>query len=139
MRPRVISYSATVAAMAALSESVAIGMRARRSQAAATLVGQPLALGADEQRDSGWAVVRTGRAAASSASAPSAISSPGSSIERRRRARAWTVKIAPMLARTAFGPWGSAQPGPSATQEAPNAWAERSTVPTLPGSPTPCR
>src|ERR1700733_145877 len=44
-----------------------------------------------------------------------------------------------MLARTAFGPWGSAQPGPSATHEAPNAWAERSTVPTLPGSPTRCR
>ncbi len=44
-----------------------------------------------------------------------------------------------MLARTALGECGSAQPGPSATQEAPNASAERSTVPTLPGSPTRCR
>ena len=41
------------------------------------------------------------------------------------------------LARTAFGPNGSAQPGPSATHAAPKASAERSTVPTLPGSPTP--
>ena len=44
-----------------------------------------------------------------------------------------------MLARTAFGPNGSAQPGPSATLAAPKASAERSTVPTLPGSPTPQR
>ena len=39
-----------------------------------------------------------------------------------------------MLARTAFGAWGSAQRGPSATQEAPKACAERTIVPTLPGS-----
>ncbi len=30
-------------------------------------------------------------------------------------------------------------PGPSATDDAPNACAERSTAPTLPGSWTPCR
>ncbi len=40
-----------------------------------------------------------------------------------------------MLARTAFGECGSAQCGPSATHEAPNASAERRIVPTLPGSP----
>ena len=39
------------------------------------------------------------------------------------RARAGTAKIAPMLARTAFGECGSAQPGPSATRAAPNACA----------------
>jgi len=44
-----------------------------------------------------------------------------------------------MLARTAFGPKGSAQPGPSATDPAPKASAERSTAPTFPGSPTPHR
>ena len=50
-----------------------------------------------------------------------------------------TLKIAPMLARTAFGLNGSAVPGPHATHEAPNASAERSTAPTFPGSWTPCR
>ena len=44
-----------------------------------------------------------------------------------------------MLARTAFGECGSAHAGPSATHDAPKASALRSTVPTLPGSPTPCR
>ena len=50
-----------------------------------------------------------------------------------------TAKIAPMLARTALGLNGSALPAPNATQLAPKAAAERSTVPTLPGSLTPCR
>ena len=44
-----------------------------------------------------------------------------------------------MLALTAFGDHGSAQRGPSATHEAPKAWAARSTVPTLPGSESACR
>ena len=48
-----------------------------------------------------------------------------------------TAKIAPIDARTALGPYGSAVPGPSATLPAPNASAARSTVPTLPGSLTP--
>ena len=47
------------------------------------------------------------------------------------------AKIAPIEARTALCPYGSALPGPSATLAAPNASAERRTVPTLPGSPTP--
>ena len=46
-----------------------------------------------------------------------------------------TRKIAPIDARTAFGPAGSAQPSESA-MPAPNASAARSSVPTLPGSPT---
>ena len=45
----------------------------------------------------------------------------------------------PMLARTAFGENGSAQPGPSTTGPSASAWADRMTAPTLPGSPTPCR
>src|SRR3954451_23247029 len=44
-----------------------------------------------------------------------------------------------MLARTALGEYGSAQPGPSTTGPSANACAERMIVPTLPGSPTPCR
>ncbi len=49
-----------------------------------------------------------------SACASSAIVSPGSSATVAARATG-TWKIAPMLARTAFGPYGSAQPGPSTT------------------------
>ena len=50
-----------------------------------------------------------------------------------------TANTAPIDARTALGLYGSAVPGPSATDEAPNAWALRSTAPTFPGSCTPCR
>ena len=54
------------------------------------------------------------------------------------RAGGW-AKIAPMLARTAFGEKGSAQPGPSTTEPPSSACAVRTIAPTLPGSPTPCR
>ncbi len=47
---RVISYSATVAAIAAFSDSLAIGMRATRSHARRPLGRQAVALGADQQR-----------------------------------------------------------------------------------------
>ena len=73
----------------------------------------------------------------SSAAASSAIVSPGRVSTVAFATGTW--KIAPMLARTAFGLNGSALPGPNATALAPNAWALRRTVPTLPGSPTPCR
>src|SRR5690242_1023431 len=66
-----------------------------------------------------------------------AIFSPGSWLTSVRQSA--SEKIAPMEARTAFGLYGSAVPGPSATHDAPNAAAERSTVPTLPGSCKPCR
>jgi hypothetical protein len=61
---------------------------------------------------------------------------PGSSVTSRTRATG-TSNSAPIEARTAFGPYGSALPGPSATLPAPKASAERSAVPTLPGSLTP--
>ena len=62
----------------------------------------------------------------------------GRAARRRSRTRATgTSNSAPIEARTALGPYGSALPGPSATLPAPNASAERSTVPTLPGSLTP--
>ena len=101
----------------------AIGMCATCSHAATTSVGQALALGADEQRQ------RAARAGQRSPTAP-----PAARRRRRRARRAHpaarrtvraraspTAKIAPMLARTAFGAYGSAHPGPSATHEAPNA------------------
>ncbi len=44
-----------------------------------------------------------------------------------------------MLARTAFGEYGSALPAPSTTRAPVRAPAVRTIVPTLPGSPTPCR
>ena len=65
---------------------------------------------------------------------PAARASPSSSA----RASGW-VKTAPMLARTALGPNGSAQPGPSTTVPPTSAAAVRTMVPTLPGSETPCR
>ena len=49
------------------------------------------------------------------------------------------AKIEPMLARTAFGEYGSAQSGPRTTGPSQSAWAERMTAPTLPGSCTPWR
>ena len=42
-------------------------------------------------------------------------------------------------ARTAFGEYGSAQPGPRTPWPSASACAERMIVPTLPGSSTPCR
>src|SRR5439155_5517682 len=47
-----------------------------------------------------------------------------------------TRKSAPIDARTAFGPVGSAQPSESATNAGPSASAVRISAPTLPGSPT---
>ena len=68
--------------------------------------------------------------------ATSAIRSPGSSSTRAARATG-SANSAPIEARTALGPNGSAQPGPSTTDAAPKASADRTIVPTLPGSPTP--
>ena len=117
-RRRVSSYSATVAAIAAFSESDAIGICATRPQAASTSLGQPLALGADQQRH------RPRAALAPRSRAPAARRRPPRAPPARRAARAAsltrassTSKIAPMLARTALGECGSAQPGPSATEE----------------------
>ena len=92
------------------------------------------ALGADQQRD----LPADRRELGQPSPATSATVAPGSSSRPAARASG-TPNTAPMLARTAFGPYGSALPGPSATHDAPKAWAERRTAPTLPGSPTPCR
>ena len=80
--------------------------------------------------------LRTSQSGLPACAPPARPSGPGSSSTEVTRTTG-TEKIAPIDARTAFGPNGSAVPGPSATLAAPNASAERSTVPTLPGSPTP--
>ena len=109
-------------------------MWATASQAASDLGRHALALRADEQR--------RGRAVELGQLAPRARDQRH---PRRRQlaegahAATGTAKIAPMLARTALGPNGSALSGPSATDDAPKASAARSTVPTLPGSFTPHR
>ncbi len=76
---RVSSYSATVAAMAAFSESAGDRDPRRRSQALEHLRREPLALGADEQASAPARSAPGARAAASRAPELSASSSPGSS------------------------------------------------------------
>ena len=122
------SYSATVAAMATLSES-----------------GPPVA-----QRDARrcGAPARAARPGSPSRSAPrqtherraavQALDLGERALRRARRARAacrgarrgaprpgGRAKTEPMLARTALGENGSAQPGPSSTGPSQSAWAER--------------
>jgi len=124
-----------VAAIAAFSDSEAIGIRATRSQAASTSGGRPSrsapTSSVSPPARASAATTRSG----SSAAALSAIRSPGSRRTSSTLASV-TAKIAPMLARTAFGEWGSAQPGPSATEEAANACAARSPMPS-PSPPLP--
>src|SRR3954454_2140401 len=131
-RPRVASYRATVAAIAALSDSLAIGMCATRSQAARMSPGRP-ARSAPIRSVAGSS---NGPASGAPARAARPMRVPGSPPGSLTRATG-TAKIAPIDARTALGENGSAQPGPSATLAALNASAARSTVPTLPGSRTP--
>ena len=116
------------------------GRRGRRPRRARR---EPVALGADQQRDA--------RRSQPEARARARQRPPAPAHERDRRPRqpaigpldarrAARVNTAPMLARTALGPNGSALPGPSATLAGAERLArERSTVPTLPGSRTPCR
>jgi hypothetical protein len=118
--------------MAALSESARIGMCAVSSHAATTAPGSPSRSAPTTSvspSPSSCARLRPLRAT-------SATVGRGSSSTRATRTTG-TQKIAPIDARTALKPYGSAVPGPSATLAAPNASAERSTAPTLPGSPTP--
>ena len=77
---------------------------------------QPLPLGADEQRH-----LAVGRPAQRLALVRHERHALARQVRRLRRGATGTAKIAPMLARTALGPKGSAQPGPSTTVAAPNA------------------
>ena len=129
---RLHSYRATVAAIAAFSDSARDRDRRRRvargdrpCRAAPRAPRRPRASRRRRPRRSGsppWAT--------------SAILRPGSSLGSRTRTTG-TANSAPIDARTALCPYGSAVPGPSATLAAPNASALRSAVPTLPGSLTP--
>ena len=129
------SYRATVAAIPAFSDSERIGMCATSSQAATTRRGQPLALGADDQRH----VARRGRARSSGAPSrgDQRDRAAGQLATARARGRPGRRTARPSRRGPPCGPYGSALPGPSATLPAPNASAERSAVPTLPGSLTP--
>ena len=103
---RVISYSATVAAIAAFSDSPAIGMRAARSQRVNQLVRQSVAFAPDQQRDRSAPVAaasrqrsrarRGGRRARSSRRA--------GSRGRRRRGPARPRRSRPCWPCTALGP-----------------------------------
>src|SRR3954451_9199788 len=81
-RPRVASYSATVAAIAALSDSLAIGMWATRSQAARTSPGRPVR-SAPIRSVAGSS---SGPASGAPARAPRPMRVPGSSVGSLTRA-----------------------------------------------------
>src|SRR5437660_2056914 len=119
------SYSATVAAIAALSELVAMGIWATWSATATTSCGSP-SRSAPISRVA-WDIFRSydGRSPnASPSPGTKAIFVPGSPPTSPAVASG-TSNTAPMLARTAFKLNGSAVVGPSATHEAPNAAALR--------------
>ena len=105
----VTSYNATVAAIAALSESPATcGIERTSSHCARTSGGSPVALAADQQRE--VALARPGTAARTRrrrAPRPAAGARP-----RRRKRATFAPKIAPTDARTAFGEYGSAHSRP---------------------------
>ena len=105
-----------------------------------------LALGADENADLvGFCdlvtplVTRTPKFVESHASAGDQRDLDAWRAARSAAFTSGTANTAPIDARTALGLNGSAVPGPSATQEAPNASALRRIVPTFPGSASPCR
>src|SRR5215212_2934115 len=129
-----IPCRAIAAAAATLSDSAAssrTGIVQWLSQAPITRSGRP-------SRSAPRHSV-TGAAVAVGASPPWAISAIRGCGVSPTSARARPMpKIEPMLARTAFGECGSAQPGPIATVPSTRACAERITAPTLPGSPSPC-
>ena len=130
-----IRSQAMAAAAATLSDSAPpgrSGIVTSASHSASTSAGRP-----------SRSAPRQSVAAPSSASSPSppwaTSAARGAGVSSTpARARGW-AKIEPMLARTAFGEKGSAQPGPSTTVPPIRASAVRTIAPTLPGSPTPCR
>ena len=94
--------------MAAFSESPAISMRAPPA-AREHLGGQPLALGADEQRELRGDLPRGPRSALGASGR-----APQLAWERARSlgARAIATRRSPPCSAHRLGPWGSAQPGP---------------------------
>ena len=76
-----------------------------------------------------------GSSGASSSGTPPCATSATRRLGAASQSTSGTRKIAPADARSALGPTGSAQPSESATA-APNASADRMSVPTFPGSAT---
>src|SRR6476659_7603855 len=135
MRSDDIRSQAMAAAAATLSDSAAAGrsgMVRRKSHQPSSSSGIPPL---SEPRQT----VATGPSAAIG-SPPWAISAArGAGVSPiEARSSGWP-KTDPMLARTAFGPNGSAHSGPRTTVPPISACAERTIAPTLPGSATPCR
>ncbi|MDX6665827.1 MAG: hypothetical protein QOG68_2033 [Solirubrobacteraceae bacterium] len=121
------SYSAIVAPIAALSESPSIGMCLTRSHPSTTSAASPV-------RSAPITSVPTSSGhSGSPPRATSAMRGSGSSATSVTRATG-IENTAPIDARTALGPNGSAVSGPMTTDAAPNASAPRRIVPTLPGS-----
>ena len=128
------SCRATVAAIAALSDSGPSARSWMRTASCSSSRGQPGALGARRRAP---AAARSPPRATSAAPARSARAAGREA--RRSSARAGgRANSDPMLARTALGENGSAQPGPRITGPSASAWAERMIAPTLPGSSTAC-
>ncbi len=130
---RVISYSATVAAIAAFSDSDAIGMRATRSQAATSSPGRPSRSAPTSSVDArlacaGGPLQRLARAGDQRDPLARQLADVATRASATRRSRpCWRARPSAQ--------WGSAQPGPSATTRRRTRRAERMTVPTLPGIP----
>src|SRR5215212_3644059 len=127
------------AAIAALSEAVREGIVTLAWLASTISLGRPapsaptMITSLSSGRDLGVSPP-AGTAATVVKPVPSA-SSRNSSESSSRDTGAW--KREPIVARTVLGLYRSAQPFDRATP-APKAWAERMTVPTFPGSCTPC-
>ena len=132
-----IRSQAIAAAAATLSDSAPPGRRGIVSLASHSrehLGGQALALGAEAERRP--APIRA-RRVPRRRGRPARPAAPGSRRPRPAPAawrRSSPCSPGPPSART-----GSAQPGPRTTVPSSRASAVRMIVPTLPGSPTPCR
>ena len=121
-----ITYSASVAAMAAFSDSGPPGrrgIRARTSADSTTSAGRP-SRSAPTSSVTGPSIGASTSPAAASRATVVPVGSP------RAGGRANTD---PMAARTAFGPYGSAVPGPTITGPSASACADRMTVPDVAG------
>ena len=107
---RLHSYRATVAAIAAFRDSARTGIVATSSHAATTSSGRP-----SRSAPTTSVTSPSGRAAARRRGPPARSCGPAAPRPSRTRATG-TSNSAPIDARTAFGPYGSAVPGPSATR-----------------------
>src|SRR5215210_6234099 len=127
------------AAIAAFRDSAREGMVTQISLASMTSSGKPAPSAPTEitslpAGNAGGGSPASGTAATAVNPAPVA-SDRNATVSSSRATLAWNTE--PMVARTVLGLYTSAQPFERATP-ASKAWAERITLPTFPGSCTPC-